>query len=102
MYIGKCSICAKHLPNMAMYPQQHQEVTNIPMAVLAMATIGHLPITFNSNRWALMAICLHSSYIFTGPMKEKLAENRVQAYLAGILTNKGGSKAILNDNCADV
>ena len=68
------------------------------MAVLAMDTIGHLPISFNGNMWALMAICVHTSYIFAVPMKEKSVENVVQAYLSGILTHKGGSVAILSDN----
>ena len=45
-----------------------------------------------------MVICLHTSYVFTVPMKEKSAENIVQAYLSGILTPKGGSVAILSDN----
>ena len=31
-------------------------------------------------------------------MKEKSAENVVQAYLLGILAHKGGSVAILSDN----
>ena len=31
-------------------------------------------------------------------MKEKSTENVVQAYLSGILANKGGSVAILSDN----
>ena len=76
---------------MARYPQQHLEALKIPMAVPAMDTIGHKPITSNGNMWALMAICLHTSYIFTVPMMEKSAENVVQAYLSGILTLKGGS-----------
>ena len=67
---------------MARYPQQHLEVLKIPMAVLAMDTIGCLPITSNGNRWALMAICLHTSYIFTVPMKEKSAENVILVWLS--------------------
>ena len=63
-----------------------------------MDTIGHLPITFNGNSLVLMAICLHTSYVFTVPMKEKSAENVVQAYLSGILANNNGSVAILSDN----
>ena len=31
-------------------------------------------------------------------MREKSAENVVQAYLLGILAHKGGSVAVLNDN----
>ena len=40
-YIGKCGVCAKHLPNMARYPQQHLEILPIPIGVLAIDTIGH-------------------------------------------------------------
>ena len=97
-YIGKCSVCTKHLPNMARYPQQHLEVLKIPMAVLAMDTIGCLPTTSKGNRWPLTAICLHMSYMFAVPMKEKFAENVVQAYLPGKLAHKGGSVAILSDS----
>ena len=80
------------LHNMASYLQQQLEVLKIPMTVLAMDTIGHLPIPFKGNRWALTVICLHTSYMS--------AENVVQAYLSGILilTKKGGSVAILSDN----
>ena len=51
------------------------------MAVLAIDTIGHLTIYSKGNRWALNAICLHTSYVFTILMKAKSAENVVQAYL---------------------
>ena len=44
-YIGKCGVCTKHLSNMARYPQKYLEVQQIPMGVLAIDTIGHLPIT---------------------------------------------------------
>ena len=55
-----------------------------------MDTIGNLPITSKSNRWALTAICLHTSYVFTVLMKESL--------LKGILAYKAGSVDILSDN----
>ena len=50
--MGKCSVHAEHLPNMARYPNQHLEVLKISMAVLAMDTIGHIPITSKGNQWA--------------------------------------------------
>ena len=78
---------------MASYPQQHLEVLKIPRKVVALDTIGHLPITSRGNRWALTAICLNMSYMFAVTMKEKSAENVVQAYLSGILACKGGSEA---------
>ena len=83
---------------MARYPQQHLEVLNIPMAMLAMDPIGHLPITSSGNRWVLMAIFLHNPYVLTVPMKEKSVENIVQAYLSGIFSHKCGSVVILNNN----
>ena len=61
---------------MPRYPQQPLEVPETPVAVLAMDTIGHLP------TWALTAMFLYTSYVFTVPMKEKSPENVVQAYLS--------------------
>ena len=61
--------------NMARYAQQYVEVPQTPMTVLAMDIIGHLPITSKGNRWDLTAICLHTFYVFTVPMKEMSAEN---------------------------
>ena len=68
------------------------------MAVLAIDTTGHLPITYKGNRWALKAICLHTSYMYVILLKEKSAENVIQAHLPGILAQKGGSVAIPSDN----
>ena len=89
---------SKHLPNISRYLQQHLEVLKLLMAVLAVDTIGHVPISSKGNRWALTAICPNTSYVFTVSMKEKSAENVVQAYLLGILADKGGSVTILSDN----
>ena len=96
-YIAKFSICVKHMPNMATYPQ-HLEIPQLPMAVITTDTIGHLPITSKCNRWALTAIILYTSYMLTILMKEKSAENVGQVYLSGILAHKGRSVAILSDN----
>ena len=46
-----------------------------PVAVLAMDTIGHLPVTSGGQEWAFSAICMHTSYVFAVPMKEMSAEN---------------------------
>ena len=68
------------------------------MAVLATETIGHLPVTSKGNRWPLTTIYLHVSYVLVIPIKEKSAENVVQAHLSGILAQKGRSVAMLSDN----
>ena len=83
---------------MAKYPQQHLQVLKILIAVLAVDTLGHLPITSKDYRWALTAICLHMSYVFAVLMKEKSVEKVVLAYLSGILVHKGRSVAILSNN----
>ena len=43
-------------------------------------------------------ILFYTHYMFAVPMKEKSAENVIQAYSTGILAHKGGSVAILSDN----
>ena len=72
-YINKCDICAKNLPRMAKYSQTHLEIPQVPMAVLAMDTIGHLPVTSRGHLWAITAIYMHMSCVFAIPMKEKAA-----------------------------
>ena len=72
------------------------------MTVLAVDTIGCFCITSKGNRWALTAIYLYTSYVFTIPMKEKFAENVTQAYLSGILTHEGKGVAILSDSGTEI
>ena len=95
--MGKYNVCAKHLPNMAKYPQ-HLEISQLPMTVLAIDTIGHLPVTSKGNIWALTAIFLLTYYVFAIMMKVKSAENAAQANMSGILAHKGGNVATLSDN----
>ena len=83
---------------MVMYPQQHLEALEVPFAVLAVDTTGHLPINSNGNRWQLKAICLSTSYICAVPVKAKSVGNIVQAYLSNILTQNYGSVAIFSNN----
>ena len=97
-HIEKCDTYAKNLLIMAKYPQQHLEILQVPMAILAMNTIGHLPVTSRGHQWALTIICMHISHVFAITMKEKPAENVVQTYMSGIFTHKGGNIAILSDN----
>ena len=65
------------------------------MAVLAIDTIGHLPVTSKGNRWALTAICLQKSYVFMIFVKERSAKNVVQGYFSGILAHKGESVVVM-------
>ena len=92
----------KNLPNMAKYSQKHLEISQIPIAVLIIDTIGHLPLMSKGKKWAMTTICLHTSYVFAVPMKEKSSENVVQAYLSGILAHKSESVKICSENGTEI
>ena len=91
----------KNYPTWQGIHKKHLEIPQMPISGLAINTIDHLPAMSKGNRWALAAICLHTSYVFVIPMKEKSAENVVQAYLSGILSYKGRSVVILSNNCTE-
>ena len=63
-----------------------------------MDTRDHLPVMSRGHQWALTAIGMHTSYVFPVSMKEKSAENVVQAYLLGIFAHKSSIIAILSEN----
>ena len=67
-YINKHDICAKYVPNMTKNPQKHLEIPQIPVAVLAMDTVGHLPVTTRGHLWAFIAVFMHMSYLFAMPI----------------------------------
>ena len=77
--------------------QKHLEIPQIPMTVLAIDTMSFTS-HIQGDRWVLTAICLHTSYVFTFPMREKSAENAMQANISDISAHKGGSVAILSDS----
>ena len=83
---------------MTKHPQKHLQIPQVPMAALAMDTIGHLPVTSRGHGWALTTIFMHTPYVSAIPIKEKSAENVVQACLSGKFAIKEGSIAILSDN----
>ena len=53
---------------MAKYPKKHQEIPKVQVTVLAMDTIDSLPVTSREHLWALTAICMNRSYVFTIPI----------------------------------
>ena len=48
-HINRCDISDKNLPNMAKYPQKHLQIPQVPLALLAMDTIGHLSVMFRGH-----------------------------------------------------
>ena len=83
---------------MTQYAHLHLEIPKMSMVILAIDTIGKLPVTSKGHCYALTAICLHTLFIFAIPLKEQPAKHLVHAYLKGIIAKVGGSCAILSDN----
>ena len=95
--INKCDTCAKIYPTWHSSNKWSRNSKNSNGSFIY-KTIGHLPVTYKGNRWAVTWISLHTLYVLAVQMKETSAENVVQAYLSGILAHKRGSVAILSDN----
>ena len=55
-------------------PQKLLEIPQMPKAVLAIDTKGHSPVTSKGNRWALTALCFHTTYVFMISMRENVKE----------------------------
>ena len=83
---------------MTKYAHLHLEIPKMPIAVIERHTIGRLPVPSKGHCYALTAICLHMSFVFVIPLKEKSAQHIVHAYLTDTLSKVGGSCAILLDN----
>ena len=41
----------------------HLEIPQVPVAVLAMNSIGHLPVTSRGHWWTFTVICMHTSCV---------------------------------------
>ena len=75
----------------------HIEILQVPFASCTMDSIGQLPTTSKGNRYALIFICLLTSYLITVPLKMKTTNEMSMAYIKEILP-KLHSKFILQDN----
>ena len=69
------------------------------MQFISMDLIGKFhPPTIRNNKYALTVICMLMGYVFCVPLKNKAAEEVVQAYIDNIYSKFGGSIKILSDN----
>ena len=62
-HINNCITCSKNLPNTSYHPQLHLEIPKVPIACIAIDTIGKLPTTSSGNKYALTCIDLLTSYM---------------------------------------
>ena len=88
-----CQLCAKHNIAKVKFEKTHFKGARQPMQFISMDLIGEFhPPSQQGHRYALTIICMHTSYIFCIPLKNKTAEEVVQAYLHQIYSKFGGSE----------
>ena len=97
-HINSCTTCSKNLPNTSHHPQLHLKIPKVPIACIAIDTIGKLPVTTSGKRYALTCIDLLTSSVIAVPRLDKTAETMVEAYLSGILSRMDASMVCLSDN----
>ena len=78
------------------------EIPKVPLACIAIDTIGKLPTTSSGNRYTLTCIDLLTSYIIAVPMPDKKSESVVEVYLLGILSRARASMVCLLDNGSEL
>ena len=80
----------------------HLELPKVPLACIAIDTIGKLQTTSSGNRYALTCINLLTSYIVAMPIPDKTADSIVEVYLSGMLSRAGASMVCLSDNGSEL
>ena len=101
-HISNCITCSKNYPNILCHPQLHLEIPSIPLACIAINTIGKLSTTKSGNKYALTCIDLLTLYVIAVPMLDKTANSVVEVYLSGILSRVGASMVCLSDNGSEL
>ena len=98
-HIQRCYHCQRRNKQVVKYATLHFDVATFPMQFISMDLIGefHLP-TSKGKRYALTVICMLTGYVFYVPLKTKMAEEVLQAYIDNVYSKFGGSIKILSDN----
>ena len=77
-----CQTCAKHNVKVQKMKNEHFSAPPQPMEFIAMDLIGEFhPASSKGNRYALTAVCMLTGFTFCIPIKSKLTEDVVKAYL---------------------
>ena len=97
-HINNCITCSKNLPNVSHHRQLYLEIPKVPFTCIAIDTIGKLPVTAASNKYALTCIDLLTSYVLAVLMPNKTTQSVVETYLSCILSRTGASMVCLSDN----
>ena len=98
-HIQRCYHCQRRNKQVVKYATLHFNVVTFPMQFISMDLIGEFhPPTSKGKRYALTVICMLTGYVFCIPLKTKMAEEVLQAYIDNVYSKFGGSIKILSDN----
>ena len=99
LHCRRCRTCARHNVIAQEFSKEHFSAAAQPMEFIAMDLIGEFhPASSKGNCYASTAICMLTGFTFCIPLKNKMAEEVVKAYLNHICCVFGPSKKILTDN----
>ena len=94
-----CYQCQKRNKQVVKYATLHFDVATFPMQFISMDLIGEFhPPTSRKHQYALTVICLLKDYVFCVPLKTKMADEVIQAYIDNVYSKFGGSLKMLSDN----
>ena len=80
------------------YESKHLPIPDKPYDGICLDCVGPLERSKQGFKWILTCIDLHSSFLLAVPMKLKLADDVIHAYIETILPQIGPSRFILTDN----
>ena len=83
------------------YESKHLPIPDKPFDGIFLDCVGLLERSKQGFKWILTCIDLHSSFLLAVPMKSKLADDVIHAYIETILPQIGLSRFILMDNGTD-
>ena len=98
-HIKTCYQCQRRNKQVVKYATLHSDVVTFPMQFTSMGLIGEFhPPTSRKHRYALTVIYMLTGYVFCIPLKTKMAEEVIQAYIDNVYSKFGGFLKMLSDN----
>ena len=98
-HIKMCYQYQRRNKQVVKYATLHFDVATFPMKFISIDLIGEFhPPTSRKHRYALTVICMLTGYVFCVPLKTKIAEKVIQAYIDNVYSKFGGSLKMLSDN----
>ena len=84
-YVNKCLLSCQHATHKVKYESKHLPIPNKSFNGICLDCVGLLERSKQGFKWILTCIDLHSSFLLAVPMKSKLADDVIHAYVETIL-----------------